>query len=290
MIFGKSLLHVPQKEGKIYSFDKIMGYYNDLTEKVLRDKSNYHLTSVITAPNNEGRPFHFPIAIFQYGLGAYDLYLMDIDKTLMKEKFLSAANWACSNQNYNGSWTTFHLDYPKNPFSSMAQGEGASLLLRAFKLTGEANYLLAARKALEFMLLPLEEGGTTDYTEEGVFFYEFTCFPLVYNGWVFSIFGLLDYVIETNDKAFEMILDQSLKTFVNKMQKMDNGYWSMYRDDRTIASPFYHNLHMSLLKVLYEYTSDSRYLDLINKFKKYSKNPICKTRAILKKAFQKLIS
>lgn len=36
MCLGKSILHVDQGEGKIYSIEEIKGYYNDLTEKVTK--------------------------------------------------------------------------------------------------------------------------------------------------------------------------------------------------------------------------------------------------------------
>ena len=35
MIIGKSIQHVPQGEGKVYSKTYLRGYYNDLTNKFL---------------------------------------------------------------------------------------------------------------------------------------------------------------------------------------------------------------------------------------------------------------
>ena len=42
----------------------------------------------------------------------------------------------------------------------MTQGEGASLLLRAYKETGDEKYFTGAKKAVYFMIIPIEEGGT----------------------------------------------------------------------------------------------------------------------------------
>ena len=75
----------------------------------------------------------------------------------------------------------------------MAQGEGISLLLRAFIVTGNDNYLKAAEMAKDFMLLPIEKGGTARYEGDNVFLYEYTYEPLILNGWIFSIWGLYDY-------------------------------------------------------------------------------------------------
>ena len=141
MIRGKSILHVNQEEGKYYSFDEIKGYFNDLTEKVTKDKENYNSLEVIKYP---GEIHYFPIAVFQYGLACYDLYLSNCDdKELMLSKFMVHLNWAFDNQNKNGSWDTFVDHYPKTPYSSMAQGEGASLLIRGFIYTKEKLIIYA---------------------------------------------------------------------------------------------------------------------------------------------------
>ena len=54
----------------------------------------------------------------------------------------------------------------------MAQGEAASLLIRGFKETGDKKYINAAKKAIDFMLLPLDRGGTSLYTNNGGSNYE----------------------------------------------------------------------------------------------------------------------
>lgn len=79
MLMGKSILHVNQGVGKCYSIEGIQGYYNDLTEKVLRDNKINEI-DLPTTKIESREVIYFPIAIFQYGLGAYDLYLLTRDK------------------------------------------------------------------------------------------------------------------------------------------------------------------------------------------------------------------
>ena len=288
MIRGKSILHVNQGVGKYYSFNEIKGYYNDLTEKVTKDIKNLNSFDVIKYP---GEIHYFPIAVFQYGLACYDLYLSNSsEKEMMIKKFLIHLNWAYDNQNENGSWNTFVDHYPKTPFSSMAQGEGASLLIRGYIYTKEEKYLCSAKKAIDFMLLSISEGGTSVETSNELILYEFTCFPYVYNGWIFSIFGLMDYVIATNDKFVKEKMNKTIFTLIKKLPNMDNGFWSMYRNDKTIASPFYHHLHIAQLQILYEYTGlfdFKKYRDLFNKYENRPKN---RRKAFLKKSLQKLFS
>ena len=123
MLRGKSLGHVPQGLGASVSVDTIGGYYNDLREKVLRDEQ--HLDSVEPFPvKDEWGEHFFPTAVFQYGLGAFDLYLEEGDP-LMREKVLTHASWALDHQEDSGLWNAFGFAYPAAPYGSMAQGEGA---------------------------------------------------------------------------------------------------------------------------------------------------------------------
>lgn len=45
MLLGKSVEHVHQGEGKVYSKDEIKGYYNDLTKKVTTGKPYFLIFS-----------------------------------------------------------------------------------------------------------------------------------------------------------------------------------------------------------------------------------------------------
>lgn len=114
------------KKGTIYSKKEIRGYYNDLTERVSRFGRDDNRVPATIVDN--GEEVYFSIAIFQYGLGAYDLYLKSGDNNML-EKAISCADWAVENQQKDGNWCTFVFENPKYPYSSMAQGEGISLLL-----------------------------------------------------------------------------------------------------------------------------------------------------------------
>ena len=178
MIMGKSILHVNQPIGSVYSKNKIKGYYNDLTEKVL--KNNLKDNELPKTEKSNGELIEFPIAIFQYGLGAYDLYLINKDEKYLKI-FLNAVEWAINKQLDNGAWESFKIESPEQPFSSMAQGEGASLLIRGYRQLGNQRYLEAAKKAIYFMIKPLEENGTTLYYDNKIYLKEFANEPVASN-------------------------------------------------------------------------------------------------------------
>lgn len=235
-----------------------------------------------------GEIIFFPIEIFQYGLGAYDLYLLNNDDFMLK-KVKAVAEWAIDNQNDDGSWTTFAYENPKHPFSSMAQGEAISLLIRAYLSFHDERYLKASDKALNFMLLPLDCGGTTKYDGNDIYFYECTEDPLILNGWIFSLWGLIDYCkFNKNNNEIKEVLNKTLISLENMLPEFDMGYWSMYENGTRICSPFYHSLHIAQLKVMYNLTGNFIYRDFAKKFEKYQASGFNRRRAFIKKAIQKI--
>ena len=92
----------------------------------------------------------------------------------MLERMLACAEWALNNQELNGGWKTFEFENEAQPYSSMAQGEGASLLIRAYKETEQEKYFFAAQKAVYFLITPINEGGTALYEGDDVYLYEYT--------------------------------------------------------------------------------------------------------------------
>ena len=284
MLFGNSIYHVVQGEGGCYSRDDIKGYYNDLTEKVLRDDKD------ILVPKydiNGGGERYFSIGVFQYGLAAWDLYLKT-GADEYREKTFACAEWAIDNQQKNGGWITFNHKNIEHSYSSMAQGEAISLLVRCYRETGDLKYLTAAEKAEKFMILPISEGGTASYENGGLTFYESTEDPLILNGWIFSLWGIFDYFKCTGDVAAGEILDKTLSTLRNRLPEFDCGYWSKYDTGKRISSEFYHKLHIAQLKTMYDLFGDDIYRQYSERWQKFALSRVKKTRAFIVKAIQKV--
>jgi hypothetical protein len=287
MILGKSHKHVKQDVGKYYSKSNLEGYYNDLTLKVL--KNNKKVEDLPLLEHVDGSKIEFSIQIFQYGLALYDLYIStSLDKYLIT--MYKCLEWAISNQNTDGSWNTFSHVYPNNPYSSMAQGEGVSLLLRGYKVTKNKLYLELATKAINFMIKSVKNGGTTEYMDIDIYLKEFTHRPTVLNGWIFSIFGLFDYYKVTKDQEIYNIMIKSVNTLKNRLCNFDKEGWSFYNIDGSIlSSPFYHNLHISLLYVLSDIFEIDEFKNMAMRWKKSYKNVPKRLLYFAKKAKQKIM-
>ncbi|MGI6222582.1 MAG: D-glucuronyl C5-epimerase family protein [Prevotella sp.] len=289
MLTGKSVLHVHQDMGKAFATDKLRGYFNNLTEKVTFLPQLLNTDELPQYKMPSGKLVTFPVAIFQYGLGAYDLYLLTGDATY-KNKFIQCCQWAVQHQEPSGAWNTFFFKYPHYPYGAMSQGEGASLLLRGYQETHNENWLAAAKRAIDFMLLPLSEGGCTQYHDDGgVVLCEYTHLPIVMNGWVFAWFGLHDYVLATHDnERYIKLLEQSEKSLEATLPSFSCRYWSLYDLSGKMASPFYHRLHIAQMQALYLVTNKTVYKTFAEKWERDLHNPLFKSIAFIRKAWQKI--
>lgn len=290
MCLGKSGLHVEQRIGKKISKNDIAGYYNDLTGKV----SPYTKLDENGVPVNityDGEKIYFGIAIAQYGLGSYDKFLLTNDKKFLRA-FFNVVDWLVKNQDKKGGWDiscALKSDVG-NCYSSMAQSEGASVLIRAYKQTNDNNYLEKAKRAIDLMITPIDKGGTMLIEENDIFFQEVVNKNnnIILNGWIFSIFGLFDIVKVLSNEKYNDILNKTIATFKKNLSNYDTGYWSYYDKEGRLASPFYHDLHIEQLKALYYMLEDDYFKKVISRWQDYQNNRYKSLKAFIIKAYQKL--
>ena len=288
MLTGKSVLHVNQDLGKCFSIQEIKGYYNNLTEKVIMEPQLVENDSLPQTLQPGGITIVFPVAVFQYALGCYDLYLQKKKDCYLK-KFLQLANWTFNQQDEKGRWANFAHAYPEHPFGAMAQGEATSVLVRAFKETNISTYLEAAKLSIDFMLAPHKDGGTALYQGNELLFMEYTHLPIVLNGWIFAWWGLYDYVNITHDKGYYYeAMNLSCQTLVKYLPKFATNYWSKYDLDYRLASPFYHHLHIAQMKAMFQLTGIKDFDNYAQCWEKQENKSWNKCRAFMTKAWQKI--
>lgn len=286
MLTGRSIMHVNQDLGRHFSTSEIKGYYNNLTEKVTRLPELLDTIELPTMLTEQFSRVLFPVDIFQYGLGAYDLYIASEGKDeRYLRKFTQCAEWAVTNQEPSGAWNNFFFRYPQHPYGAMAQGEGISLLLRAFVHTGEERFVDAAQKAVDFMLKPVSQGGTSD----GNILLEYTHLPAVMNGWIFAWWGLYDFVTVTQDKGYyKEWMEKSCASLEEHLPAFSNRYWSMYDLAGHMASPFYHHLHIAQMQAMHQLTGHAVFTEYAQRWQQNEENRLDYARAFMKKSWQKL--
>ena len=175
----------------------------------------------------------------------------------------------------------------------MGQGEAISVLCRAYILTNKSCYLESLKNAAIFLKKDIKYGGVMRADSEDVVFEEYASVNSekisVLNGWIFTLFGLFDYIKLIPDLKYEKLLYASVLTLEKYLQCYDCGYWSMYDLSGRIASPAYHDLHIDLLYVMSDLTDIDSFSKYAEKWSKYKESNLNKFKAIVRKIGQKLL-
>lgn len=297
MLRGESYYHVAQPLGNRFEVDRVRGYYNDMTAKA--DWSGVvDAEGVPVDTLSNGKQIHFPITIAQVALGAYDLYLASGEKRRL-DLFLRMARWLLANQDESGGWVNPWRDLRPtctHDYSGMAQGEAISVLVRAelearsHEDSVASEYRRSARRAFELLSRPLEEGGCAVWNGDSVTVEEYPESPpsTVLNGWVYALFGVYDFMLVTNDGQVSNFWNHSVNTLVRALPSYALSYWTSYDLAGTVASPFYHTLHIAQMEAMHRLTGDETFALFARRWREQRERRLNRTRAMVRKTFQKL--
>lgn len=258
-------------------------YFHDMYKKGFYDgefKNNipiYYLNGVY--------PVYFHITTLNYGLGLLSRFnrgeKIDYEISLI-------ANWLLSNQSTDGSWRyNFPLEsnheLADNRPSGMTQGLAISFLVRAASLdivTVDKQFNTALEKAFLFLFSPqlLSIHNEIPMIEE---FY--SPGSGILNGYIFAIYGIYDYCYYINEMLY---FNEQILNLKRLLPLFSWGYWTKYSATGIISSKFYHQLHIDMMKSLYNLTGDKIFLKYKKKWQIGLKlSPFY----ILCKSFQKAI-
>lgn len=249
-----------------------------------------------------GRQYN-PIAIAQFGLGNYNLWRRDQDSA-RREKFFLVANWLSSHLEPNSSGLAVwqhHFDWEyrdplKAPwYSALAQGQGISVLLRAYKESGDCQYVEAAKRAFAAFEQPIEKGGVAFTDKSGdLWFEEYIVSPPTHilNGFIWALWGVYDYFLITRDSSAQKLFSRGVLTLLHNLDQYDLGFWSLYEQSGTrlpmVASPFYHRLHIVQLRLMHRLTGKEKFARTADRWERYAQSRFKRTRAFCYKSAFKL--
>jgi heparosan-N-sulfate-glucuronate 5-epimerase len=245
-----------------------------------------------------------PIAIAQWGLGNYNIYKTKNSNNHYK-KFIKCADWLTKNLESNeyGFKVWMHhfnweyRDTLKSPwYSGLAQGQGISVLVRAYKETKKDKYKSAANDAIRVFFEPTTKGGVNYIDSEGYsWIEEYIVHPPTHilNGFIWALWGVYDYHLSFKDKESKHLYNSYLKTLIKKIKTYDTGYWSLYEHSGTklkmIASLFYHKLHIVQLNVMYLLTNEIIFKQMADNWITYLNKTSNRRLATIKKIVFKVL-
>ncbi|PML99985.1 D-glucuronyl C5-epimerase family protein [Vibrio breoganii] len=289
----------------INDFDKYYYVKYDLTELLKGRSQNFSFDSkgipiiphYIDSENNTTSYHYFPIAIGQLGL-AYLHDYSDNENTNSLNQFYLIADWFLEHQTPNGLWLS-DTNVPKYGLetgwsSAMSQGRAISVLIRAYLLTDKIKYLSAAEKGVKSLIS--ESSLVANFNGPYLLEYPSKHPPKVLNGFVFSLYGLIDYYKVKPCDQVQKEINTYLETLKRVIPLYDLGYWTSYDLDHleynkplNIATSHYHSIHITQLRSLSLLTKDDYFSNYADKWEGYNRNKLSlfkvywiKTRKVLK--------
>jgi len=195
-----------------------------------------------------------PTRVAAYGLAHWNRFRQTGEED-SGQQFTKIADWFARVD--NGVWA-YHFDWNdlKAPWvSCMAQGEGISVLARAYILTGNQRYLDLARMAVTPLERLISDGGVQSTLDTGdVFLEEYPSESLahVLNGCLYAVIGILELRRLLEIPALDNLIKVVHTTLERNIHRWDVGYWTAYDlvnekgvGPRNIATATYHSLHIS---------------------------------------------
>lgn len=265
------------------SIAKILGkYYQDFTPAII----HYNSESILKF-DKDGSPYlsyescdgFIAIFIIQLGLISHDLLLDNSSIKQHETILIKCINWLDENkEEFKDSYVwrsdyNQHYNLEKGWISGMYQGQAISLYLRAYQLFNNDAYLETAKKIYNSFKYDYKEGGFKRIDEFGcIWFEEYpTKKPsFVLNGFIYSMFGILDYHRVTGDESAKALWNSCVNTLKINLGKYDVRYWSVYDQlKKELVSYYYQkNVHIPLMQIMFDLTNEAIFDKYAKKWKK----------------------
>jgi heparosan-N-sulfate-glucuronate 5-epimerase len=213
------------------------------------------------------------------------------------ERFMAAANWFAG-QPKGAFMHDLPLESMAVPWPScLAQGEGLSVLVRAFAATGDRRFLDQAHAAVDLLEVPVEQGGVASTLPDGSFFLEE--YPggrhrHVLNGALFAAVGLDDLMrmSDQTELRARILRDRLLAALERNIGLWSTGDWSVYSIERAAAGArnactlHYQLVHVALLRSLVGVAPCRIALSRVARhWTRGARRPLSRARALAMKSF-----
>jgi len=294
-----SFWHTPIRP-VLYNYAGLGDYYIDLTAKT-RYKGPYDADGIPLLNYFGPVGTHYnPCATAQWGLGNYQRWRRGEPSS--EAQFRRAADWLCKQidtDNAGRGFWRYRFDFDayglRAPWvSALAQAQGISLLLRAYRCWRDLTYLESAKLACNAMLSPIAEGGLLRKYDGLTVLEEVVADrpTAILDGMIFAVLGLQDYCYVIESARAQSVLTECYDTLETLLPRYDLGYWSradLYSADPPMpASAFYHGLHVALLRVLADLTGRKTFQEYADRWMCATGSQLNRLRAFVSKAYFKL--
>ncbi|MGH2960815.1 MAG: D-glucuronyl C5-epimerase family protein [Solirubrobacterales bacterium] len=242
------------------------------------------------------------VATAQWGLGCYERYLAGEGERWLATALRAAEHLADRQVRdgiLDGGWVhhspihTYRLEPPW--MSGMAQGEGASLLLRVYAETGDERLAQAALRALRPLAIPTASGGLRVPLGSGFFLEEYPTHPpsMVLNGGIFALWAYRDVALALGDADANREFEEGVDALADNIGRWDTGSWTRYdlfpHPVTNVASSFYHVLHINQVRAMQLVAPRPDLSAAVERWERYRESGSLRRRALARKALFRLV-
>ncbi len=224
--------------------------------------------------------------IAQYALALHDAVLRE-GRAELRPRLAAQLEAVLRNTDRDGPWQGFIVHRWRNTkyqrlatpwVSALGQGNAISALLRGHQLLGEARFLEAATELFAALARPLHEGGVRFVDRCGhLWFEEYPMDPPshVLNGFVFALWGILDFARATGDERAGQWWRAGVETLKAHLPDFDRGFWSLYdlRYRELASLPYHRNVHVPQLDALYGLTGEPAFHSFARRWERFGRSP-----------------
>jgi heparosan-N-sulfate-glucuronate 5-epimerase len=301
---GTDFWHGKRSIGSYIRDKELWGYYADLTAKTSSNRLSKSDLGIplLWVKSRNAYALH-PVTVCQAALGWHDRWIgSQKDGDLIEFKRLS--QWLLDNREQRrgvGTVWASPFAYPiyqlkSGWVSALVQGQALSVLVRAYRIWGKQQYIDVASEALAVLTVPKESGGVL-YVDpsNGIVFEEYPTKQrnCVLNGFISALWGVYDFARITSDQFAHDLFLRGKDSLVKHLPQYDTGYWSRYcladiKRLSNLASPYYHQEHVSQLDAMFILTGDGAFREYSRKWMRYSRNICSVTRVVAMKVVSRV--
>jgi heparosan-N-sulfate-glucuronate 5-epimerase len=285
----------PQHIGSFDPADPLAGYYNDL-RGVARSYGSPEEAEGWIALLMRRRERMMPVSLLQLGLGSWQL---SANEPEWRDIVRQIVDWVVIDMDGHGRLAhlqamphTFELQPPW--FSAMAQGQLASLLVRAASMFDEPQLRAEAARAVRSLLDP--DSPLVAVEPEGIVLQEYPTSPPshVLNGWIWALWGLHDAWVDGAEPDAGPAFEQGVETLCARLPLYElRSGWTLYdlypHPMQHVASPFYHRLHIAQLRALDQLAPTAELRAAADRWEAALANPATRAAAVARKVGFRLI-
>ena len=237
----------------------------------------------------DGKIIYFHTKVFTYGLAHWNKFLRASNEK-SRQEVLKVCHYILRVTDSKQGRRIFREHEPEKGFigpvsGAMEQGLATFLLCAGHELTGDNNWLNAARETVWPLLYPDQKLGIRTELKGKIWLDEFPGKGIhVLNGHNDAVIGLWALLQFEKNEEYQTVFDDLIEALEHQVELFSRGWWSNYwwrpSGFNYIASMKYHTIHVFQLQFLSSCSGSDKLLAYSEIFRSWTKSTLSRITAL----------